>query len=73
VWSWVKKGGNSRRRGARRAERRPNGQAIRYVETDESGFFLIDRLDFGDYYVGAMKKEEGYNIIAPILDFSTTC
>lgn len=33
---------------------------IRYVETDESGFFLIDRLDFGNYYVGAMKEEEGY-------------
>ncbi len=33
---------------------------IRYVETDESGFFLIDRLEFGNYYVGAMKEEEGY-------------
>jgi hypothetical protein len=33
---------------------------IRYIETDESGFFLIDRLDFGNYYVGAMKEEEGY-------------
>ena len=33
---------------------------IRYVETDENGFFLIDRLDFGKYYVGAMKEEEGY-------------
>jgi hypothetical protein len=33
---------------------------IRYVETGESGFFLIDRLDFGNYYVGAMKEEEGY-------------
>jgi hypothetical protein len=36
---------------------------IRYVETDESGFFLIDRLDFGNYYVGAMKEEEGYGSI----------
>jgi hypothetical protein len=35
-------------------------KAIRYVETDETGFFLIDRLDFGNYYVGAMKEEEGY-------------
>jgi hypothetical protein len=33
---------------------------IRYVKTDENGFFLIDRLDFGNYYVGAMKEEEGY-------------
>jgi hypothetical protein len=33
---------------------------IRYVETDESGFFIIDRLDFGKYYGGAMKEEEGY-------------
>ena len=33
---------------------------ILYVETDENGFFLIDRLDFGKYYVGAMKEEEGY-------------
>jgi len=38
----------------------PMAKAIRYVETDESGFFLIDRLDFGHYYVGAMKEEEGY-------------
>ena len=36
------------------------GKKIRYVETDESGFFLIDRLEFGNYYVGAMKEEEGY-------------
>jgi len=38
----------------------PMAKAIHYVETDESGFFLIDRLDFGNYYVGAMKEEEGY-------------
>jgi len=35
-------------------------KGIRYVETDERGFFFIDRLDFGNYYVGAMKEEEGY-------------
>ena len=33
---------------------------IRYVETDENGFFVIDGLIFGDYYVDAMKEEEGY-------------
>jgi hypothetical protein len=38
----------------------PMAKLIRYVETDESGFFLIDRLAFGNYYVGAMKEEEGY-------------
>src|SRR6266851_2607209 len=38
----------------------PMAKAIRYVETDENGFFLIDQLDFGNYYVGAMKEEEGY-------------
>jgi len=38
----------------------PMAKAIRYVETDESGFFLLDRLEFGNYYVGAMKEEEGY-------------
>lgn len=38
----------------------PMATAIRYVETDESGFFLIDRLGFGNYYVEAMKEEEGY-------------
>src|SRR6202023_1600124 len=39
------------------------GKKIRYVETDESGFFLIDHLDFGNYYLGAMKEEEGYGSI----------
>jgi hypothetical protein len=38
----------------------PMAKAIRYVETDESGFFLIDRLEFGNYYVGAMREQEGY-------------
>jgi hypothetical protein len=41
----------------------PAMKAIRYVETDESGFFLIDRLDFGSYYIGAMKEEDGYGSI----------
>jgi hypothetical protein len=38
----------------------PMAKAILYVKTDESVFFLIDRLEFGDYYVGAVKEEEGY-------------
>jgi len=39
----------------------PMAKAIRYVETDENGFFMNDRLIFGDYYVDAMKEEEeGY-------------
>lgn len=38
----------------------PMVKAIRYVETDPNGLFLIDRLDFGNYYVAAMKEEEGY-------------
>jgi hypothetical protein len=33
---------------------------IRYVETDENGFFVIRRLGFGTYYVGAMKEDECY-------------
>ena len=32
----------------------------RKTVTNTQGFFLIDRLDFGSYYVGAMKEEEGY-------------
>jgi hypothetical protein len=35
-------------------------KAIRYVETDENGSFLIRRLEFGTYYVGAIKEDEGY-------------
>jgi len=38
----------------------PMAKALRYVETDENGFFLIDRLEFGNYYVNAMKEDEGY-------------
>jgi len=38
----------------------PMAKAIRYVETDENGFFLIDQLEFGTYYVTAKKEEEGY-------------
>jgi hypothetical protein len=35
-------------------------KAIRYVETDEKGFFQIDRLKFGTYYVSAADEEQGY-------------
>jgi hypothetical protein len=34
--------------------------AIRYVETDENGFFVIDRLEFGTYYVSAKNEEKEY-------------
>lgn len=33
---------------------------IRFVESDRNGFFVIDRLEFGTYYVAAMKEEDGY-------------
>jgi len=33
---------------------------VRYVETDGSGFFKMDRLKFGTYRVYAMKESEGY-------------
>ena len=33
---------------------------IRFVESDQNGFFVIDRLDFGTYYVEAMKEDDGY-------------
>src|SRR5260370_4309307 len=33
---------------------------IRYIETDENGFFLIDQLKFGTYYVSAKNEEEEY-------------
>ena len=36
------------------------GEKIRYVETDVNGFFLIDQLEFGTYYVAAEHEEEGY-------------
>jgi hypothetical protein len=38
----------------------PVHKLIRYVETDEKGFFRIDRLKFGTYYVSAANKEQGY-------------
>jgi len=38
----------------------PMAKAIRFVESDQNGFFLIDRLEFGSYFVGAMKEEDGY-------------
>src|SRR5690242_19934607 len=39
---------------------RPTGSLVRYVETDSSGHFLIDRLHLGKYRVFAKKEEEGY-------------
>ncbi len=38
----------------------PVAKRIRYVETNEHGFFLIDELEFGTYYVAAKNEEEGY-------------
>lgn len=38
----------------------PMHKAIRYVETDGKGFFLIDRLEFGTYYVSAIDEEKKY-------------
>ena len=38
----------------------PMAKAIRYVETDENGFFLIDQLEFGTYCVSAKSEEEEY-------------
>jgi hypothetical protein len=38
----------------------PMAKAIRFVESDRNGFFLIDRLEFGTYCVGALKEEDGY-------------
>jgi len=35
-------------------------KAIRYVETDENGSFLIDRLVYGTYIVEGEKEEDGY-------------
>jgi hypothetical protein len=34
--------------------------AIRYVETDEAGHFLIDQLEWGNYKVFALKEDSGY-------------
>jgi hypothetical protein len=38
----------------------PMMKMIRFVESDQNGFFVIDRLEFGTYYVEAMKEEDGY-------------
>jgi len=38
----------------------PMAKKIRYVETDANGFFLIDQLKFGIYYVSAENEEEEY-------------
>jgi hypothetical protein len=38
----------------------PMSKAIRYVESDESGAFAIDRLDDGTYDVNGKKEEDGY-------------
>ncbi len=35
-------------------------KAIRFVESDQNGFFVIDPLEFGSYYVEAMKEGDGY-------------
>jgi len=39
---------------------RQRASFVRYVETDEQGHFLIDRLEWGNYAVFAMKEESGY-------------
>jgi hypothetical protein len=38
----------------------PTIKLVRYVETDRDGHFLIDRLEWGEYGVFAMKEETGY-------------
>lgn len=38
----------------------PMAKAIRFVESDRNGLFRIDRLEFGTYYVGGQKEEDGY-------------
>lgn len=42
------------------ADGRPRGSLVRYVETDASGHFLIDRLVWGKYKVFAKKEDAGY-------------
>ncbi len=39
---------------------RPMAKAIRYIETDKDGRFSIDRLEWGDYRIYAMKDAAGY-------------
>lgn len=38
----------------------PMGKAIRFVETDGVGSFIIEQLDFGTYDVNGGKEEDGY-------------
>ena len=38
----------------------PMAKAIHFVASDPSGCFVIDSLEFGTYYVEAMKEEVGY-------------
>jgi hypothetical protein len=40
--------------------KRPESTLYRFEETDENGHFSIDQLAWGEYVVGAMKKEDGY-------------
>lgn len=42
------------------ADGRPRLKAIRYVETDKQGQFVIDQLEWGPYRIYAMKESEGY-------------
>jgi hypothetical protein len=44
--------------------------AIRYVETDENGFFVIDRLEFGTYYVPPRMRRKNTGTV--VFRFSTT-
>ena len=45
---------------ARALDGRPTIGLIRYVETDRQGHFAIDRLEWGNYGVFAMKEESAY-------------
>lgn len=38
----------------------PTTGLIRYVDTDEQGRFTVDRLEWGSYWVVAMKESEGF-------------
>lgn len=42
------------------ADGRPMASLVRFVETDENGHFLIDRLAWGKYKVFAKKEDLGY-------------
>jgi hypothetical protein len=39
---------------------RPSGSAVRTVQTDKAGNFLVDRLSFGSYKLFAMKESAEY-------------